>query len=113
MRDRDDYVSAGGPATRRGYAERRRSLKAYVSPADFGRSRRVGLSRFVCSRCGAVRGESVCHHGKDCPGHQGFVKQRTGPLAPFGPVIIVKMGESFTSSPETDPTISTGSGWYA
>lgn len=52
------------------------------APRDLERSRRVGLSRIVCSDCGGVRDQGHLHHEAGCEAdYTLLVRQTTGPLA--------------------------------
>lgn len=57
-------------------------------PRDLFRSRRIGLTRVVCTACRAVRDQGYCHHKSDCTidewssryGTPKWSKERTGPI---------------------------------
>ena len=70
-----DYNEANGPSLGNTV-----SLRGLRMPADMKRSRRVGLSRDVCSECGGVKHEQSTRHERYCSVPGTRIRQRTGPL---------------------------------
>jgi hypothetical protein len=75
----DNYDLARGPEP----AAIPGTARGQRTPVDLARSRRVGLSRQVCSECGAIRhgaGDRVTRHDGRCSTPAVWERQRTGVL---------------------------------
>ena len=71
------------------------------APVDLNRSRRVGLTRFACTHCGAIKDQNPTRHSKSCPTPGTYRREGTGPMAGAERVLkggkLIGMSSAWTS----------------
>jgi hypothetical protein len=80
--ENDTYNVASGPVPTPRGGGRKRSAKDMRVPMDLTRSRKVGLTRIVCSSCGAAYDQGYCRHNPADHTHAHKVVIKTGPMKP-------------------------------